>query len=245
MENIYSLAEQYSHIISQLPGLFLLKSCDSKYFGFSPQFSNLLGWKNQQECIGRSDADLPCQASELAEVFVQEDRETLLNGDTKQLHLTKYCDENVKIFITNKKRLVSKNNEVIGIVVYDEDVTYHPVIQKMAVDEMVKMRAYTSNKAEHALKMKIIPCYKGLNLSIRESEVLYYLIRKESLKIISGLLNISTRTVEKHTQNIMEKLECYSRKQLIEFAADTEIFNVLLNSLFTRSIRMEITSNNI
>jgi DNA-binding CsgD family transcriptional regulator len=241
MQNIYSLADQYSHIISQLPGLFLLKSCDSQYFGFSPQFSHLLGWKNQQECIGRYDADLPCQASELAEIFVREDRETLLNGDTKQLHLTKYCNENIKIFITNKRRLIDKNNEVIGIIVYDEDVTHHPVVQKITVDEMVKIRAYTSSKSKHGLKMKITPRYQELNLSIRESEVLYYLIRKENLKTIGGLLNISTRTVEKHTQNIMEKLGCYSRKQLIEYAADSAIFNVLLNSLFTHSIRLDFS----
>ncbi len=38
MQNIDSLADQYSHMINQLPGLFLLKSCDSKYFGFSQKF---------------------------------------------------------------------------------------------------------------------------------------------------------------------------------------------------------------
>ena len=39
-------------------------------------------------------------------------------------------------------------------------------------------------------------------------------------------------------QHIMEKLACHSRKQLIEFAADTEVFDVLLNSLFTRSFTL-------
>ena len=182
MQNIDSLADQYSHMINQLPGLFLLKSCDSKYFGFSQKFSTLLGWKNQKDCLGRSDADLSCQASELADTFTQEDKETLLAGETKQLHVTRYCDENVRIFIANKRRLTAKNGDVIGLIVYNEDVTHHPVIQKVAVDEMVKMRAYVSNNSIYNLKMKITPSYKKLNLSIRESEIFYYLIRKESSK---------------------------------------------------------------
>ncbi|MBP6919001.1 MAG: hypothetical protein KBB94_08805 [Legionellaceae bacterium] len=239
MQNIDSLADQYSHMINQLPGLFLLKSCDSKYFGFSQKFSTLLGWKNQKDCLGRSDADLSCQASELADIFTQEDKETLLTGETKQLHVTRYCDENVRIFIANKSRLIAQNSDVIGLIVYDEDVTYHPVVQKLVVDEMVKTRKFISNKSIYNLKMKITPCYKKLNLSTRESEIFYYLIRKESSKIISNLLDISVRTVEKHTQNIMEKLACHSRKQLIEFAADTEVFDVLLNSLFTRSFTLK------
>lgn len=238
MRDIYSLSEKYSNIIRQFPGYFLLKTCESRYFAFSQQFAHLLDWKKQEDCFGRTDADLRCQASELAEVFVNEDQETLLQGQTKQLHLTRYCDDNVKIFITNKRKLVANDGSTIGILVYDEDVTYNPSVQKFLVDELIKQRPYVRKKSYPSAKMKITNSYKDLDLSLRECEVFFYLIRKESSKAIACLLNITRKTVEKHVQNIMEKLSCNSRQQLIEFAENKNLIHHIINSLFLGPLKL-------
>lgn len=243
MRDIYALAEKYSYMINQFPGYFLLKTCDSRYFGFSQKFSDLLGWKEQEDCIGRTDDDLRCQASELADIFVQEDQETLLRKQTKQLHLTRYCDDNVKIFITNKRKLISDDGSTAGILVYDEDVTYNQSVQKFLLGQLIKLKPYAKNKKNlnFSAKMKITNGYDGLNLSVRESEVFFYLIRKESSKAIATLLNITKKTVEKHAQNIMEKLHCNSRDQLIDFAENKKIIKVLLKSLFSYPVQLSET----
>jgi len=240
MQDIHALVEKYAYMINQFPGYFLLKTCDSKYFGFSQQFSHLLGWKTQQDCLGRTDADLRCQASELAEVFVSEDQATLQQGQTKKLHLTRYCDSNVKIFITNKRRLVESDGSVVGVLVYDEDVTYNPIVQKHLVNELLKQKPYIKNKRQvnASAKMKIMGSYDDLGLSSRECEVFFYLIRRESSKAIGQLLHIAKKTVEKHTQNILEKLGCHSRNQLVDLAVNKQLIHVLLNSLFSYSMKL-------
>lgn len=54
------------------------------------------------------------------------------------------------------------------------------------------------------------------NLTKRQKECLYYLTKGMSLKQISRLLNLSSRTIEHHIEFIKIKLGCFSRAHLIE-----------------------------
>jgi DNA-binding NarL/FixJ family response regulator len=55
-------------------------------------------------------------------------------------------------------------------------------------------------------------------LTPRESEVLIYLARGLAKKEIGGLMHISTKTVDHHTVQIMNKLEIHDRVELARFA---------------------------
>lgn len=58
------------------------------------------------------------------------------------------------------------------------------------------------------------------NLTDREIEVLYHLIRGKTLKNIATFLAISPRTVEQHLDNIKQKLNVSSKADLIEKTID-------------------------
>ncbi len=51
-------------------------------------------------------------------------------------------------------------------------------------------------------------------LSLREQEVLEYLVRGKSYKEIAGILNISTETVKKHASNIYKKTNTHNKYEL-------------------------------
>jgi DNA-binding NarL/FixJ family response regulator len=55
-------------------------------------------------------------------------------------------------------------------------------------------------------------------LTSREQEVLRLLADGKRVKEIAHLLNISTKTVESHRQNIMDKLEIHSTIELTRYA---------------------------
>ncbi len=59
---------------------------------------------------------------------------------------------------------------------------------------------------------------KASLLTPREREVLQYLAKGLAKKEIAGIMNIGTKTVEKHTENLMSKLDIHDRVQLALFA---------------------------
>lgn len=58
---------------------------------------------------------------------------------------------------------------------------------------------------------------KGIKLTQREIDVIACIMNGRASKKISILLDISPRTVETHIRNVMGKLECHSREEIIDF----------------------------
>ncbi|MFP4354246.1 MAG: response regulator [Phycisphaerae bacterium] len=58
-------------------------------------------------------------------------------------------------------------------------------------------------------------------LSSREREVLQLLVEGKSSKEIANCLDVTTRTVDLHRQNVMKKLELYSVAELTKYAIRT------------------------
>ena len=55
-------------------------------------------------------------------------------------------------------------------------------------------------------------------LTKREMEILIYIARGLAKKEIAGIMTISVKTVEKHTENVMRKLDIHDRVELCRFA---------------------------
>jgi DNA-binding CsgD family transcriptional regulator len=60
----------------------------------------------------------------------------------------------------------------------------------------------------------------GINLSAREEECLFFLLRGHASKNIADFLKISSRTVEFHLNNIKEKFGCMSKSALLKTAIE-------------------------
>ena len=56
----------------------------------------------------------------------------------------------------------------------------------------------------------------NINLTKKQTEIMFYLLRGKTPKYIANCLNISFRTVEKHIEHIKKKAVCHSRSELIE-----------------------------
>lgn len=66
----------------------------------------------------------------------------------------------------------------------------------------------------HSESLKVVD---NVKFTHREVDILAYLLSGRSAKIISTLLSISPKTIETHMRNIMLKLECHSRDEIINF----------------------------
>ncbi len=66
-------------------------------------------------------------------------------------------------------------------------------------------------------EVEVISKLQDKGLTERESQCLFVLSKGKTAKEIAIRLDLSPRTVEKHIENIKNKLDCYRRSQLIEF----------------------------
>jgi DNA-binding NarL/FixJ family response regulator len=63
-------------------------------------------------------------------------------------------------------------------------------------------------------------------LSNREKEVLIHLAKGLSIKEVAGVLNLSRKTVDNHTQNLMNKLDIHNRADLVRYAIRERLVHV-------------------
>ena len=55
-------------------------------------------------------------------------------------------------------------------------------------------------------------------LTLREQEILKLLVEDTAIREIAGQLCVSSKTIENHRTNIMKKLNCHSKIELIRYA---------------------------
>ena len=64
-------------------------------------------------------------------------------------------------------------------------------------------------------------------LTERELDIVSCIINGRSAKFIASILNISINTVNYHMKNIMRKLNCHTRDQLIDFFESSEQYALI------------------
>ncbi len=94
------------------------------------------------------------------------------------------------------------------------EVYLHPTVAKALVNDYLKrvQAGYDSTS------------YDGL--SQREQEVLKLIAEGLMNREIAEKLNISVRTVERHRENIMSKLNLHTRAELVRYAADKGLLDL-------------------
>ncbi len=80
----------------------------------------------------------------------------------------------------------------------------------------------TENRKKYAINNEIQARYASL--TARESEVMNGVMVGKLNKIIAAEFDVSTRTVEIHRANLMEKMQAKSLSALVQMAAHVEQF---------------------
>ncbi|MFK7974627.1 MAG: response regulator transcription factor [Halioglobus sp.] len=88
------------------------------------------------------------------------------------------------------------------------------VNKAMELDQQIRYRRLQDAEIEHRLTQ----------LTRRETEVLKWIVRGKSNKLVARILDISTRTVEVHRRNVLSKMQAESVAELVQMVVNTEIF---------------------
>jgi DNA-binding NarL/FixJ family response regulator len=74
-------------------------------------------------------------------------------------------------------------------------------------------------------------------LSVREREVLQLIAEGHTNRQIGEILSISIKTVQAHRSNLMQKLDLHDRGELIKYAIQKKIIDILIVNQFGHGFR--------
>lgn len=226
--------------IRQFPGMMCIKDLNSRHVHASNITAKLCGWKNVLQAEGRSDREIPCHANEHADIFIEQDQYVIQSGQQWiGFDIVQYCD-GWHIIFSKKNPFRNKQNQISAVLHSGIDLSdpqWHALLNGLF---NMDLKFYSNKKKMISYHLQMTKNSIFDQLSNREQECLFYLIRGKSIKMIASLLNLSIRTIETHINHIREKLNCKSKQILIEFALCNNYLQNIPKSVFQRHLSVQI-----
>lgn len=234
-------------LIQQMPGFVAFKTVDSIYASANELCAKLAGYKNVNSYIGTTDYEWKCEAVKFAEEIRRQDQLVLQGKQSwNSFNILKFDTGDVTCYFSQKSVLRHPNGKVLGLLFVGT------ILPNFALSKVLSLLnlSHQINK-QNKLQHNIYPIIEGnkqnnteLDLSQRESECVFYLLRGKTSKEIGKVLNISNRTAEAHIEHVKEKFNCKTKSQMIEKAINLGYFYHIPETLIN-SRQMINSFNNI
>ncbi len=211
----------------QLPGLLLWKNLDSSYRLSNLNTAKIFGFKDVADIIGIMDYDIRCKAAENAHIWIAQDQQVI--DSRKKLNaidVHSYANDEIKAVFYEKAPLVF-DNHVVGVqcISHELDKNFHRLLHEQLLKKNKVLQTYY-----------IVSRFTEFDLTVRESECLYFFMRGKSTNIIANTLSLSPRTVESHTERIKQKMQCKNKPEFVEKAINLNLNMYILRSLVDKDI---------
>lgn len=188
---------------------------DLQFTQITDHGAKLHGYRNAEHMIGTSLFDIKCSLIKSAPDFYQQFKKAM-NQERRvsMLDLHTYADGQTHITRTDKTPLYDTNDQVCGA-----------FAQVCIITGDIEARLYNKcfsnannlldSKHPVNITMEMITHYD--DLTVRESECMYYIMRGESSRMISERLSLSARTIEEYTNALKIKLNCTNKSDLLHY----------------------------
>lgn len=193
-----------------LPGadFFSLKNRNLEAVCVSKALLPKIGLRQSEDVLGFTDYDICCPSRKHADWFRSQDREVIQSQQpVMHLEILHYADE-LEVFVTIK---MPADNQCVAF-----NAFRLPVEKRSFLGINHACRLILSGNQVNWKNYRVVKKFPCLN--VRESMVLFYLIRGYSASKIGVLLSRSKRTIEDYVQKIRLKFECKTLRELIEYS---------------------------
>ena len=217
-------------IFARLPGLVLWIDSNRKNLGLNEAHAKVLGYKRVEDALGKTTFDIPCKAVELAETFFGHQAEVINLGVSKKLFGIICFSDEVRAMVTAKKPLVNPQGAIVGAFIQSFEFTGINILNSanlLAQLDLKKRPSGFLNQFEY----EVIEEGFCKELTQREFECLFFLMRGKSSKEIGRFMKISNKTVDHHIEHIKTKLGCKTRSEIICKAFEGGFFEMVTPSI--------------
>jgi len=208
------------------------KDMNSVFVYGNLSYAKIVGLKHYLDIVGRTAYDMPARTSECADLFREQDTTVLKVG--KSLNLIGFhpdIEGNFKSYEFLKIPLFDNQKKAVGIFLHGKNVTsrytfdLHRFLRKIPIK---KDGILLYDSTSYIIGFD----HTSTNISKREHEVLFYLLRNYKAKTISNILNITPRTIYKHTFSLRDKFSVGTSSELKEKAMELGFTNTIPESIF-------------
>jgi len=217
-------------LLLHFPGYIFWKDVHSVFLGANHAFARILGYKHGLDMTGLTDYELSCELSSNADDFIAQDKQSLLGNKITTLNIHTYPDGERRILLTEKAELFGQDKKLAGIIGHSIALTTKTIFTMAHLLAQQDSKIIGHHHSSHGSYLISQYSYRD-DLSIRESQCLFFLIRGQTTKEIAANLQLSHKTVETYIGRIKNKLRCRTKSQLIEMAIHNGYVTIIPNSL--------------
>lgn len=216
-------------VCKEAPLLIILKNLDGTIREMNQHAASLFGYQHWKDSIGKKESEYPCPAAKTAPIWLEQDRRVIQHNQRLTiLDLNFYAENEMKVLLTKKIPLKDPMKKTIGIMCIGFEICDALLAKLMT--EFSKIQINIKSKKE-PVSLSIERNTAYYNLSSRESECLFFLLRGKSATEIASLIGLSKRTVEEYLNNVKEKMRCSTRSALIECCIKEGYIHIIPKSL--------------
>ena len=215
-------------MLAQMPGIFHINNINSELVLANKIMVKMAGFQNLALAQGKSYEKMQCPAAESSETFLEQDRMMLKSGvEKKWVANFEYAKNKWYVACGSKQPIQNEEGEIIGFVSHWYDLT-HDAIVDLSRYLFVSDHTFYQQQFSYAISDQFDSC----DLTGRQQQCIFYLLRGKSSKQIGLILSISSKTVETYVDQLKTKFDCCSKSQLIEKCIDLGMMNFIPESLF-------------
>jgi len=205
-----------SRILSAVPGHIVWKDINSKFICANQFAINRLGFDNFEQIAGKSPFDINCKVAEMGNTIIANDQFTMQHSGIIKILCSVYLNDCWGFYMGQQQPLKNQQGEIVGVSVHCFDVKGSAI-----VDQFAWLFLEESKKGTQTIRQGVYRCLENPSnwqLSPRQEECLFWLLRGKSAKEIAILLGVSNRTVEHYIELIKEKSRTKNKAELVDLA---------------------------
>lgn len=221
----------------QIPGIWCEVDQNSRYTYVNADYCQLVGVNDMDYLIGKTVADLPCDASECAELFWQEDRLVIDSHHQQRfLNVCRLANNEWKVIQLIKSPVCIAPTQIDRIL-FNIQVQYDNQMQDVAVKLAKAINAQSPNIIASQMSVTI-NTMSAQTLAKKEHECLFYLIHGKTYKEIAAIQQVTERTIIDHTERLKFKLGVSKKSELISKAIALGLNQQIPQSLFNKQLSL-------
>jgi DNA-binding CsgD family transcriptional regulator len=215
------------NILDQLPGYVAWKDSNLHYLGCNRKLANAFGFKHPEQIIGLMDNDLGENSEDVLAFYLNGDQ-LALKGKTVQMIHSIGAHDPSQSFLLEKKPLFDSNDKIVGTIFQCHELKENLI---SALQNHDKKNALLSSHYKVGLSEN------PLDLSARELECIFCILRGMTAKQIAEILNLSKRTIEFYLENVKNKFGCLTKTELLVLAIQHGYMNVIPPRFVTANLQ--------
>jgi DNA-binding CsgD family transcriptional regulator len=227
-------------LFDQMPGAWGCKDENSVFMYANAEYGRIIGLPQPEDCIGRTDFEMPCDTVNCAGLFRVQDKKVMQTAQRMQiLDIHPFAGYHWKIYVFTKTPLKNEDDKIIGTIFHGVDITDASTIEivsllasmstDMAKSDLLGQNSYIVGNKFHDIK-----------LSERQSQVLFFLLRGKLVKQTARILDLACRTVDDHLEQLRVKFHVQNKYELIDEAIKNGFLNIIPESLFNKQLSIEL-----